>query len=71
MAVTSITARALRESQSGGDDPSQPVFALTGEALANRVPAAASAASLGEGFSAHSPRVGMAQGLSAAGAELP
>ena len=26
---------------------------------------------LGEGFSAHSPRVGMAQDLSAAGAELP
>ena len=28
-------------------------------------------AGLGDGFSAHSPRVGMAQDLSAAGAELP
>ena len=26
---------------------------------------------LGNGYSGHSPRVGMAQGLSAAGAELP
>ena len=71
VAVTEITARALPEILPDGDDLSQPVFGLTGETLANRVRAAASAAGLGEGFSAHSPRVGMAQDLSAAGGELP
>ena len=40
--------RAMREIQPGGDDLSQPVFGLTGETLANRVRAAASAAAAGE-----------------------
>ena len=71
VAVTESTTPALHEIQPDGDDLSQPVFGLTGETLANRVRAAASAAGLGEGFSAHSPRVGMAQDLSAAGGELP
>ena len=45
VAVTESTTRALPD----GDDLSQPVFGLTGETLANRVRAAASAAGLGEG----------------------
>ena len=51
-----------------GADTSTPVFALTGQTLANRVHAAASAAGLGEGFSGHSGRIGMARRMVAAGA---
>ena len=46
----------------------QPVFALTGQTLANRVRASASAAGLGEGFSGDSGRIGMARRMVAAGA---
>ena len=47
------------------------VFGLrTGRAISNRVAAMAVAAGLGEGFSGHSPRVGMAQDLTAAGVGL-
>ena len=47
------------------------VFGLrTGKAISSRLGAMARAAGLGEGFSGHSPRVGMAQDLTAAGAEL-
>ena len=43
VAVTEATARALREIQPGDVDPADLVFGLTGEALANRVRAAAKA----------------------------
>ena len=47
------------------------VFGLrSGRAISNRLAAMAEAAGLGEGFSGHSPRVGMAQDLTAAGAGL-
>lgn len=47
------------------------VFGLrTGRAISNRLAAMARAAGLGEGFSGHSPRVGMAQDLTASGTEL-
>ena len=39
--------------------------------IGRRVQAAAKAAGLGEGFSGHSGRVGMAQDLAATGVELP
>ena len=68
VAVTGTTARALTEIQPNGDDPSQSVFNLTGETLANRVRAAARAAGLGDGFSGHSGRIGMARRMVAAGA---
>ena len=42
----------------------------TGRAISNRIAAMAMAAGLGEGFSGHSPRVGMARDLTAAGAGL-
>ena len=42
------------------------MFGLTGEALANRVLAAARAAGLGNGFSGHSGRIGMARRMVAA-----
>ena len=68
VAVTEATARALREIQPGGSDSATKVFGLTGEALANRVRAAAQAAGLGDGFSGHSGRIGMARQMVAAGA---
>ena len=42
----------------------------TGRAISNRIAAMAVAAGLGEGFSGHSPRVGMARDLTASGAGL-
>ena len=52
-------------------DPSTPVFGLSASQIGRRVDAAAKAAGLGEGFTGHSGRVGMAQDLSASGVELP
>ena len=68
VAVTETTARALREIQPNDADPTAPVFGLTGEALACRIRASARAAGLGDGFSGHSGRIGMARRMVAAGA---
>ena len=71
VAVTETTARALREIQPDEAEPLVSevlVFGLTGETLASRVRAAASAAGLGDDFSGHSGRIGMARRMVAAGA---
>ena len=68
VAVTETTARALREIQPGDAEPAALVFGLTAEALASRVRASARAAGLGDGFSGHSGRIGMARRMVAAGA---
>ena len=52
-------------------DPNAPVFGLSAKQIGRRVDAAARAAGLGEGFTGHSGRVGMAQDLAATGVELP
>ena len=52
-------------------DPQAPVFNLSPQQIGRRVTAAAKAAGLGEGFTGHSGRVGMAQDLAATGTELP
>ena len=52
-------------------DPATRVFNLSADRIGRRIKAATRMAGLGDGFSGHSPRVGMAQDLSAAGAELP
>ena len=52
-------------------DPATPVFGMTTRHIGNRVKAAAEAAGLGEGFTGHSGRVGMAQDLVKSGVELP
>ena len=52
-------------------DPGASVFGLSARQIARRIKSATKMAGLGEGVSTHSPRVGMAQDLSAAGAELP
>ena len=67
VALTETTARALRGIQPDGADPAAPVFGLTGETLANRIRAGARAAGLGEDFSGHSGRIGMARRMVAAG----
>ena len=61
-------AQALQAIQ-GDAAPSKHLFGLrSGRAVSNRIAAMARAAGLGEGFSGHSPRVGMAQDLAANGA---
>ena len=52
-------------------DGAAPIFGLSVRQLNRRIQAMARAAGLGEGFSDHSGRVGMAQDLAANGAELP
>ena len=52
-------------------DGAAPIFGLSVRQLPRRIQAMAAAAGLGEGFSGHSGRVGMAQDLAASGAELP
>ena len=47
------------------------VFGLRPNQISDRIKKAALAAGLGEGFSGHSPRVGMARDLARAGIELP
>ena len=68
VAVTSATARALQEIKELDPTDTTPVFRMTGETLANRVRGAARAAGLGEGFTGHSGRIGMARRMVAAGA---
>ena len=64
-------AAALRKVHPGNVVRQDRVFGLrTGRAISNRVAAMARAAGLGEGFSGHSPRVGMARDLTAAGVGL-
>ena len=58
---------AIREGASGEDS----LFGLRPNQIARRIKQAASAAGLGDGFSGHSPRVGMARDLARAGTELP
>ena len=52
-------------------DLQAPVFGLSPQQIGRRVNAAAKAAGLGEGFTGHSGRVGMAQDLASTGTELP
>ena len=51
--------------------PPARVFELSASQIGRRIDAAAKAAGLGEGFTGHSGRVGMAQDLAASGVELP
>ena len=65
-------AEALRRIRSTDAAPDDRVFGLrSGRSIANRIAAMARAAGLGEGFSGHSPRIGMAQDLTLAGVGLP
>ena len=62
---------AIRPNNEAVIDPGTKVFGLSAGQISRRIKAATKMAGLGDGYSGHSPRVGMAQDLSAAGAELP
>ena len=72
-AVVALTARAMADlgqlaAHQGARDPAAPVFGLSDRQIARRIAAAAKAAGLGDGFSGHSGRVGMAQRMTRHGA---
>ena len=69
--VSAPTMEALRAIRQLDPDDADSIFGLSDDQIARRVRAAAKAAGLGEGFSGHSARVGMAQDLARAGTELP
>lgn len=67
VAITASTVQALEAIRNGaGDDDS--VFGMSESTIARRVKAAAATAGLGDRFSGHSGRVGLAQRMTAAGA---
>ena len=68
VAGTPPTARTLGKVRPADVDRAALVYELTREALANRVRAAARTAGLGEGFSGHSGRIGIARRIVEAGA---
>ena len=68
--VSVPTMESLRLIREGAVDTGS-VFGLQPNQIAMRIKKAAEAAGLGDGFSGHSPRVGMARDLARAGIELP
>lgn len=67
MAITASTVQALETIRNdAGDEDS--VFSMTESTVGRRVKSAAAAAGLGDNFSGHSGRVGLAQCMAAAGA---
>lgn len=73
MFLSTASMAALRVIRSPvGDQPTASVFRMNrGDQIARRIREACEHAGLGDGYSGHSPRVGMAQDLAAAGVELP
>ena len=65
------TAQDLRAIRPEGSSGADPVFGLSAQQLHHGLRAAAWAAGLGDEFSGHSARVGMAQDLAGSGIELP
>ena len=63
-------SQAIRSAQELLDRNAR-IFGMTTRHIGNRVRAATEAAGLGEGFTGHSGRVGMAQDLAENGVELP
>ena len=68
LSTPTMAALALVRNKATADDS---VFGLRPNQLSARIKQAAQAAQLGDGFSGHSPRVGMARDLARAGVELP
>ena len=67
--VSAPTMNALTDIRNGAG-PGDSIFGLSARQMRRRIKAAAESAGLGEGFSGHSARVGMAQDLVRAGTEL-
>ena len=70
MAFLSKQTMALIQVLRSGAFTAASVFGLSRNQLTKRIKQAARAAGLGDGFSGHSPRVGMARDLARAGTEL-
>ena len=72
-AVVAITSRAMQDLDAirQGANASAPVFGLSASQIHRRLKAAAKAAGLGDGFSGHSGRVGMASRMTRLGAPMP
>ena len=66
-----LALQAIMPEDTAVVDPARRVFELSASQIGRRVNGAAKAAGLGEGFTGHSGRVGMAQDLAASGVELP
>ena len=70
MFVSAETMATLGVIRNGAGETDR-IFSLRPNQLSLRIKQAAQAAGLGDGFSGHSPRVGMARDLARAGIELP
>ena len=70
MFVSAETMATLGVIRNGAGETDR-IFGLRPNQLSRRIKQAAQAAGLGDGFSGHSPRVGMARDLARAGIELP
>ena len=68
--VSTETMETLKLMRGKSADTSS-IFGLRPNQISKRIKQAAQVAGLGDGFSGHSPRVGMAQDLARAGTELP
>ena len=64
-------ASSLVRMMPANPDASESIFGLSDRQISRRIAAAARAAGIRGGFAGHSPRVGMAIDLAAAGCELP
>ncbi|MDE0476372.1 MAG: tyrosine-type recombinase/integrase, partial [Gammaproteobacteria bacterium] len=71
VAFVSAPTMAVVNSMRHGALETDSIFRLRPNQLSKRIKRAAQAAGLGDGFSGHSPRVGMARDLARAGIELP
>ena len=69
--ISAPTMRALQAIRPNGAKDGDSVFGLSSKQIGRRIASAATAAGLGEGFTGHSARVGMAQDLARTGTELP
>ena len=68
--ISPATSKALMRICLQGEKKSERIFPFTVQHIRRRIKAACQAAGLGDGFSGHSSRVGMAQDLVAAGTDL-
>ena len=71
IAFVSVTTMGNLKAIRGAATDDRSIFGLCRHQISRRIKQAAQAAGLGDGFSGHSPRVGMARDLARAGTELP
>ena len=71
MYLSRATMRSLDALRPEDHSPEAPVFNLSPDQIGRRIRAAAEAAGLRGEFNGHSPKVGMAQDLAAAGCAVP